>query len=106
MQMHSPPHPGEIIREECLEPLGLTVTEAAAGLGVSRKALSELLNGRAGVSPEMAIRLEKAFGSTAETWLRMQLHFDLWKAQQREAEITVVRFEPKDRPGHPQPGSF
>ena len=106
MQMHSPPHPGEIIREECLEPLGLTVTEAAAGLGVSRKALSELLNGRAGVSPEMAIRLEKAFGSTAETWLRMQLHFDLWKAQQREAEITVVRFAPKDRAGHPQPGSF
>ena len=76
MAMHDPAHPGEIIREECLAPLGLTVTAAAEGLGVSRKALSTLLNGHAGVSPEMAIRLEKAFGSTEETWLRMQLQYD------------------------------
>ena len=103
--MHEPPHPGELIREDCLDAWGLTVTEAAAGLGVSRKALSELLNGHAGVSPEMAIRLEKAFGSTAETWLRMQLQYDLWRAQQRAAEITVTRFEPK-RPTTPHPGLF
>jgi addiction module HigA family antidote len=70
--MHNPPHPGEIIKELCLEPLGLSVTNAAKGLGVTRKALSELINGRSGVSPEMALRLEQAFGSTAEPWLRMQ----------------------------------
>ena len=66
-RMHNPPHPGEIIRDQCLEPLGLSVTDAAKGLGVTRKALSELLNGHAGISPEMALRLERAFDSTAET---------------------------------------
>ena len=91
-RMHNPPHPGEIIRDQCLEPLGLSVTDAAKGLGVTRKALSELLNGHAGVSPEMAIRLEKAFGSTAETWLRMQLAYDLWQAQQRAGDLKVTRF--------------
>ena len=90
--MHNPPHPGEIIRDQCLEPLGLSVTQAAAGLGVTRKALSELLNGHSGVSPEMAIRLSKAFGSTAEHWLAMQMQYDLWKAERRAAKITVVRF--------------
>jgi addiction module HigA family antidote len=80
-RMHNPPHPGEIIRDQCLEPLGLSVTDAAKGLGVTRKALSELLNGHAGISPEMGIRLERAFGSTAETWLRMQLEYDLWQAE-------------------------
>jgi len=90
--MHNPPHPGEIIRDQCLEPLGLSVTDAAKGLGVTRKALSELLNGHAGVSPEMAIRLEKAFGSTAETWLRMQLAYDLWQAEQRAGDLKVTRF--------------
>jgi addiction module HigA family antidote len=90
--MHNPPHPGEIIREECLKPLGLSVTEAAAGLGVTRKALSELLNGHSGVSPEMAIRLSKAFGSSPETWLRLQMQYDLWQAQQRAASIHVERF--------------
>jgi antitoxin HigA-1 len=73
MEMHNPAHPGEIVREECLKPLGLTVTAAAEALGVTRKALSDLLNGHAGVSPGMAIRLEKMFGSTADTWLRMSL---------------------------------
>ena len=90
--MHNPPHPGEIIRDQCLEPLGLSVTQAAAGLGVTRKALSELLNGHSGVSPEMAIRLSKAFGSTAEHWLAMQMQYDLWNAERRAAKIIVVRF--------------
>ena len=90
--MHNPPHPGEIIKELCLEPLGLSITDAAKGLGVTRKALSELLNGHAGVSPEMAIRLEQAFGSTAETWLKMQLEYDLWQAKQRAGNLKVTRF--------------
>ena len=82
MRMHNPPHPGEIIRELCVEPLNLTVTDAAKALGVSRKTLSTLLNGKAGVSPEMAIRLSRVFGRTPEGWLRLQLQFDLWKAEQ------------------------
>lgn len=90
MDMHNPPHPGEIVREECIKPLGLSVTDAAKGLGVTRKTLSELLNGHSGVSPEMAIRLEKAFGSTAETWLRLQ--YDLWQAKQRAASVEVRPF--------------
>jgi addiction module HigA family antidote len=92
MTMHNPAHPGEIIREECLKPLALTVTAAAEGLGVSRKALSTLLNGHAGVSLEMAIRLEKAGWSRAEAWLKMQLAYDLWHAQQRANTMKVVRF--------------
>lgn len=92
MKMHNPPHPGEIIREQCLEPLGLTVTAAAKGLGVTRKALSELLNGHSGVSPEMAIRLSKAFGGTPETWLRLQMQYDLWQAERRVSHIKVSRF--------------
>ena len=91
-RMHDPPHPGEIIKELCLEPLSLSVTDAAKGLGVTRKALSELLNGHAGVSPEMAIRLEQAFGSTAERWLKMQLEYDLWQAKQRAGNLKVRRF--------------
>lgn len=90
MLMHNPPHPGEAVRELCLKPLGLTVTAAAKGLGVSRKALSELLNGRAGISPEMAIRLSKAFGGGPESWLTQQMQYDLWKAS-REAEKIKVR---------------
>ena len=92
VKMKNPPHPGEIIREQCLEPLGLSVTEAAKGLGVTRKALSELLNGHSGVSPEMAVRLSKAFGSTAETWLKLQLQFDLVKAEIRTKKIKVKQF--------------
>ncbi len=82
MRMHNPPHPGEIIRELCIEPLDLTVTETAEALGVARKTLSTLLNGRAGISPEMALRLSKVFGRTPEGWLRLQLQLDLWKAEQ------------------------
>ena len=92
MKMHNPPHPGEIVREMCLEPLKLTVTAAAEGLGVTRKALSELLNGHSGVSPDMAIRLAKAFGSTAEHWLAMQMQYDLWQAEQHSDKIKVKRF--------------
>jgi len=82
MRMHNPPHPGEIIREFCIEPLNLSVTEAANALGVTRKTLSALLNGRSGISPEMALRLSKVFGRTPEGWLRLQLQFDLWKTEQ------------------------
>jgi antitoxin HigA-1 len=91
MEMHNPAHPGEIVREDCLKPLGLTVTAAAEALGVTRKALSDLLNGHTGVSPDMAIRLEKVFGSTADTWLRMQMQRDLWEARQRTDQIKVNR---------------
>ncbi|MGH7812747.1 MAG: HigA family addiction module antitoxin [Candidatus Binataceae bacterium] len=80
MNMHNPAHPGEIIRELCLMPLGLSVTEAAHALGVTRKTLSELLNGRAGVSPAMALRLAKAFGTSPESWMNMQQQYDLWRA--------------------------
>jgi addiction module HigA family antidote len=93
MPIHDPPHPGEAIREFCLEPLGLTVTAAAEGLGVSRKALSELLNGRSGISPEMAIRLSKAFGGSPESWLTQQMHYDLWRATCRGGAITVAPFK-------------
>jgi addiction module HigA family antidote len=80
--MHNPPHPGEIIREFCIEPLNLSVTEAANALGVTRKTLSALLNGRSGISPEMALRLSKVFGRTPEGWLRLQIQFDLSKTEQ------------------------
>ncbi len=89
MQMYNPPHPGEIIKELCLEPLGLTVTRAAEALGVSRKTLSAILNGRSGISPEMAIRLSMAFDTTAESWLNQQVQYDLWLARQNQKELKV-----------------
>ena len=92
MKMFNPPHPGEIIREDCLAPLGLSVTAAARWLGVSRGSLSELLNGHNGISPEMAIRLEKAGWGTAESWLRNQLTYDLWHAKQRADVIKVKKY--------------
>ena len=92
MEMFNPPHPGEILREDCLKPLRLTVTAAAKWLAVSRGALSELLNGHNGISPDMAIRLEKAGWGSAESWLRNQLSYDLWHARQRAATIKVKRF--------------
>jgi len=91
MPMKNPPHPGRIVRQDCLAPLGLTVTEGAKILGVTRQALSNLVNGKAGVSPEMAFRLSKAFGSTPETWLRLQMNHDLAEIRQREDEIVVER---------------
>ncbi len=89
MQMHNPPHPGEILRTLCLEPLGLSITEAAQALGVSRKTLSSLLNGRSGISPEMAIRLSVAFDTSAESWLRHQAQYDLWHAAQGRRKLKV-----------------
>ena len=89
--MHNPPHPGEVIRDLCLEPLGLTVTRAAKALGISRKTLSELLNGHAGVSPEMAIRLSIAFNTTPEIWLKHQMQYDLWHAQQAKKKMKVEK---------------
>lgn len=91
MLMHNPPHPGEIIKELCLEPLGLSVTAAAEGLGVSRKTLSAILNGRAGVSPEMAIRLSIAFDTSSESWLSQQTQYDLWQAEQHRDSLQVKR---------------
>ena len=96
MSMQNPPHPGEIVRWECLEPLGLTVTRAAEGLGVTRQALSELVNGKAGVSVEMSIRLSLAFGSTPETWLAMQTAYDLWQARDKAGQIKVEKFAAPD----------
>ena len=91
MQMHNPPHPGEVLRELCIEPLGLSVTEAAEGLGVSRKTLSAVLNGRAGISPEMALRLSIAFDSSAESWLNHQTQYDLWQASKEKKNLLVKR---------------
>jgi len=93
MPMKNPPHPGRLIRQDCLEPLQLTVTEAARVLGVTRQALNNLVNGKAGVSPEMAFRLSKAFGSSPETWLRLQMNYDLAQVQKRAGEIEVERYQ-------------
>lgn len=94
MAMFDPPHPGEHVRLNCLEPLGLSVTAAARALGVARKTLSELVNGKSGISPEMAIRLEKAFGGSARHWMQLQLNYDLWHARQRAADLPVERLLP------------
>jgi addiction module HigA family antidote len=91
MNMHNPPHPGEVLRELCLDPLGLTITDAAAALGVSRKTLSAILNGRAGISPEMAIRLSIAFNTTPESWLNQQSQYDLWVARQGSPKMKVKK---------------
>ena len=91
MLMHNPPHPGEIIRELCLEPLGVSVTKAAESLGVSRKTLSSILNGRAGISPEMAIRLSIAFDTSPESWLNQQSQYDLWQAEKNRDSLKVRR---------------
>lgn len=91
MLMHNPSHPGEVIRELCLEPMGLSITAAADALGVSRKTLSAILNGRAGISPEMAIRLSIAFDTSAESWLNQQYQYDLWHAEQHRSELKVKK---------------
>jgi len=91
LKMHNPPHPGEVLRELCLQPLGLSVTQAAQALGVSRKTLSSILNGRSGISPEMAVRLSIAFNTTAESWLRQQLQFDLAQAESRRQSLQVKK---------------
>ncbi|WP_346797289.1 HigA family addiction module antitoxin [Halomonas sp. Bachu 37] len=91
MLMHNPPHPGEVLRELCLEPLNLTVTAAAEALGVSRKTLSAVLNGKAGISPEMAIRLSIAFDTSAESWLNQQSQYELWHAEQNRKNLRVKK---------------
>lgn len=93
--MKKPPHPGKVVRVSCLEPLGLNVTDGAKILGVSRQALSNLVNGHARMSTEMAVRLSKAFGSTTETWIHLQAAYDVSQAQEREGEIQVERYQPQ-----------
>lgn len=91
MAMKNPVHPGRIVRHDCLEPLGLSVTGGAKVLGVTRQTLNNIIHGKSGISPEMAIRLSKAFGSTPETWLRMQVAYDLAQALKEEDKIKVRR---------------
>jgi len=91
LQMHNPPHPGEVIRELCIEPLGLSITEAADGLGVSRKTLSAILNGRAGISAEMALRLSMAFDTSAESWLSQQSSYDLWVTRKEKKGLKIKK---------------
>ncbi|MDE2972691.1 MAG: HigA family addiction module antitoxin [Acidobacteriota bacterium] len=101
--MKNPPHPGSIVLHECMEPLGLSVTEAAAKLGVSRKQLSAVVNGRSGISAEMAIRLSKAFGGSAEMWVRLQANYNLSRAMERADEIQVERVWPESPAAEPVP---
>lgn len=97
MPMKNPAHPGRIVRHDCLEPLGLSITAGAKILGVTRQTLNNVVNCKSGISPEMAIRLTMAFGSTPETWLRMQLSYDLAQARKNERNIKVVRqFMPEE----------
>jgi addiction module HigA family antidote len=91
--MKNPVHPGQIVRHDCLEALGLSVTEGAKVLSVTRQALNNVVSGKAGISPEMAIRLSKAFGSTAETWLQMQVAYDLAQVRKHEDKIRVERYQ-------------
>ena len=91
MLMHNPPHPGLIIKELCLVPLGITVTDAAKALGVSRKTLSSIVNGKAGISPEMAVRLSIAFNTSSESWMNQQSQYDLWQAEQHRDELQVSK---------------
>ena len=97
MPMKNPPHPGRIVRQECIEPLGLTVTEATVRLGVTRQALNNLVNEKAGISPEMSIRLSKAFGSRAEVWLSLQMQYDLAQAEKTAHRIKVARIKTSAR---------
>lgn len=91
MKMYNPPHPGEVLRQMCLDPLGLTVTRAAKALRVSRKTVSGILNGRAGISPEMAVRLSLAFGTSSELWLNLQVQHDLSQAERKRSRLKVTR---------------
>ena len=95
MQMKNPPHPGHSIKDACLDPLGLSVTEGAKVLGVARHTLSRVNNGQAGISPEMAIRLEKAGWSNADHWLRVQAAYDLAQARRHQDNIKVTRYDPQ-----------
>ncbi|MBI5903108.1 MAG: HigA family addiction module antidote protein [Deltaproteobacteria bacterium] len=89
--MHNPPHPGETIKKLCIEPLGLTITETAKALGISRKTLSELINGHIGISPEMAVRLSIAFNTTPESWLTQQMQYDLWEMKGKKIKVKQIK---------------
>src|SRR6202165_4313024 len=102
MQMKNPPHRGLSVRHDCLEPLGLTITDGAKVLGVSRQALNSLVNGKSGISPEMAIRLDKAFGGTADAWLALQTAYDLAQAEKMAKSIFVKRYVARQRQREPQ----
>ena len=91
MKMHNPLHPGEVLRELCIEPMGLSITRAAEALGVTRKTLSAILNGHAGISPEMAVRLSLAFGTSAESWLNQQSQYDLWQVEKKRRSLKVEK---------------
>jgi antitoxin HigA-1 len=91
IKMHNPPHPDAVLKTLCLEPLNLTVTDAARSLGVSRKTLSSIVNERAGISPEMAVRLSIAFDTSAESWLNQQLQYDLWHAEKKRKRLHVTK---------------
>ena len=95
MPMKNPPHPGKVVRVSCLEPLNLSVTDGAKVLGVSRQALSNLVNCHSRISGDMAVRLAKAFGSTTETWIRLQAAYDIAQAEDREDQIEVERYVPQ-----------
>ena len=92
MPMHNPPHPGGVLRRQCLEPLNLSVGRASEGLGVSERELSDVVTEKASISAEMAVRLSKAFGSSPETWLGMQMAYDLWRTLESVDEIAVESF--------------
>lgn len=104
MTMKSPPHPGLSVRHDCLEPLGLTITEAATVLGVTRQSLNNVVNGKSGISADMAIRLDRAFGGGAETWLALQMAHDLAKARKRNRGLTIRRYAGPRRNGVRHPG--
>ena len=97
MRMHNPPHPGEVLRKLCVEPLGLSITKAAKALGVTRSSLSNLLNGRTGITPEMAMRLSMAFDTTPESWMNQQVQYDLWQAELRRDQLHVTRLVDRNR---------
>lgn len=104
LRMKNPAHPGRFVRTVIIEPLGLSVTEAANALGITRVALSRFINEQAALSPEMAIRLDKAFGADMETLMRMQNSFDIAQAKRRQGTIKVARFKFKNSPAGQQPG--
>ncbi len=91
--MHNPPHPGKVLRELCIEPMGLSITAVADSLGVSRKTLSAILNGHSGISPEMAVRLSLAFGTSSESWLMQQVQYDLWLAEKKRKNLKVKKLK-------------
>ena len=97
MRMKNPPHPGRHVRLDCLDPLNLSVTEGAKVLGVTRQALNNLVNGKSGISPEMAVRLSKAFGGSPAVWLKMQMEYDLWHASRHASRLKVKRLYPNER---------